>query len=290
LVARFLQLVAAGCSPDELAVIAATRESANTLRDQLALEYQGASTGPLAKTLTSLAFSILAAKAKRDGKKAPVLVSGSEQDQLLKEVLTEFDSGSWPKNLDSTVRSLTGFRTELRDLIAACLEHGITPNQLTDLGKAQGLAAWIASAQCYESYLDKLNKSDRARYDSASLLRTAAKQLESEDEFPLEIANLKAILVDDAQELTPAASELLFQLTRLGAGITLIGDPDVATLGFRVANPKAMNSILALHNMHSYITIKLLHLKMQILFILKTGARMSSMEVCLLYLAIGYPI
>jgi superfamily I DNA/RNA helicase len=72
------------------------------------------------------------------------------------------------------------------------------------------------------------------------LLRTAAKQLESEESFPEEIANLKAILVDDAQELTPAASELLFQLTRLGAGITLIGDPDVATLGFRVANPKAM--------------------------------------------------
>jgi superfamily I DNA/RNA helicase len=240
LVARFLQLVASGCSPDDLAVIAATRESANTLRDQLALEYQGASAGPLAKTLTSLAFSILAAKAKREGKKAPVLVSGSEQDQLLKEVLAEIDSSAWPKNLDSTVRSLTGFRTELRDLIAACLEHGISPNQLAELGKAQGLSQWIASAQCYESYLDKLNKSDRARYDSASLLRTAANQLESEKSFPEEIANLKAILVDDAQELTPAASEFLFQLTRLGAGITLIGDPDVATLGFRVANPKAM--------------------------------------------------
>ena len=240
LVARFLQLVASGCSPDQVAVIAATRESANTLRDQLALEYQGVSTGPLAKTLTSLAFSILATKAKREGKKSPVLVSGSEQDQLLKEVLTEVDSSSWPKNLDSTVRSLTGFRTELRDLIAACLEHGISPNQLAGFGTAQGLTQWIASAKCFEMYLEKLNQSDRARYDSASLLRTAASQLESENTFPEEVANLKAILVDDAQELTPAASEFLFQLSRLGAGATLIGDPDVATLGFRVANPKAM--------------------------------------------------
>jgi len=146
LVARFLQLVASGCSPDQIVVIAATRESANTLRDQLALEYQGSSAGPLAKTLTSLAFSILASKAKREGKKTPVLVSGSEQDQLLKEVLAEIESSAWPKNLDSTVRSLTGFRTELRDLIAACLEHGISPNQLTELGKAQGLTQWIASA------------------------------------------------------------------------------------------------------------------------------------------------
>ena len=243
LVARFLQLVASGCSPDQVAVIAATRESANTLRDQLALEYQGATTGALAKTLTSLAFSILASKAKREGNKAPVLVSGSEQDQLLKEVLAEIDSSAWPNNLDSTVRSLTGFRTELRDLIAACLEHGISPTQLAELGKAQGLTQWIASAKCFESYLDKLNKSDRARYDSASLLRSAAKQLESEAEFPAEITNLKTILVDDAQELTPAASEFLFQLTRFSAGVTLIGDPDVATLGFRVANPKAMTQL-----------------------------------------------
>ena len=243
LVARFLKLVATDCLPDQIVVIAATRESANTLRDQLALEYQGASAGPLAKTLTSFAFSILASKAKREGKKAPVLVSGSEQDQLLKQVLAEIDSSSWPKNLDSTVRSLTGFRTELRDLIAACLEHGISPSQLTELGKAQGLTQWIASAKCYEIYLEKLNQSHRPRYDSASLLRSAAKLLESEDGFPLEIANLKAILVDDAQELTPAASEFLFQLTRFDAGVTLIGDPDVATLGFRVANPKAMTQL-----------------------------------------------
>ena len=252
LVARFLQLVTSGCSPDELSVIAATRESANTLRDQLALEYQGASTGPLAKTLTSLAFSILAAKAKREGKKAPVLVSGSEQDQILKEVLSEIDSSAWPKNLDSTVQSLTGFRTELRDLIAACLEHGITPNQLAELGKAQGLNQWIASAQCYERYLDKLNKTDRDRYDSASLLRKAANQLESEDSFPEEIANLKAILVDDAQELSTAALDLVARQLEGRPGI-IFGDPDAATQGFRGAEP---GSFLRLSQHRIYLTDK----------------------------------
>ena len=243
LVSRFLALAAKGLEPAQIVVIAATRESANTLRDQLALEYQGATPGPLAKTLTSLAFSILAAAAKQDGKKAPVLVSGSEQDQLLKEVLTELDSNLWPKHLDSTVRSLTGFRTELRDLISACLEHGISPDELTELGKAQGLPEWIASASCYASYLKKLEVSDLARYDSASLLRSAAKALESLEQFPIELAKLSTILVDDAQELTPAAAELLFQLTRFGAGLTLLGDPDVATLGFRVANPKTMTEL-----------------------------------------------
>ena len=243
LVSRFLSLAAQGIDPVQIVVIAATRESANTLRDQLALEYQGATSGPLAKTLTSLAFSILASKAKLEGQKAPVLVSGSQQDQILKELLIELDPALWPKQLDSTVRSLTGFRTELRDLIAACLEHGITPDQLTELGKAQGLPEWIASAVCYESYLRKLDEGDRARFDSASLLRSAAKLLETIEQFPIDVSKLAVILVDDAQELTPAASEFLYQLTRLGAGLTLIGDPDVATLGFRVANPKAMTEL-----------------------------------------------
>jgi superfamily I DNA/RNA helicase/RecB family exonuclease len=243
LVSRFLSLAAQGIDPVQIVVIAATRESANTLRDQLALEYQGATSGPLAKTLTSLAFSILASKAKLEGQKAPVLVSGSQQDQILKELLIELDPALWPNQLDSTVRSLTGFRTELRDLIAACLEHGITPDQLTELGKAQGLSEWIASAVCYESYLRKLDEGDRARFDSASLLRSAAKLLETSEQFPIDVSKLAVILVDDAQELTPAASEFLYQLTRLGAGLTLIGDPDVATLGFRVANPKAMTEL-----------------------------------------------
>ncbi|MSZ20300.1 MAG: AAA family ATPase, partial [Actinobacteria bacterium] len=243
LVARFLKLVDQGISPDQIVLIAATRESANTLRDHLALEYQGATEGPLAKTLTSLAFSILANRAKQAGELAPVLVSGSEQDQLLKEVLAEQDNADWPKSLDKTVRSLTGFRTELRDLIAACLEHGVDPDRLLELGKQQNLPQWEAAAMCFKSYLAELNSTARARFDSASLLRRAATLLASLSELPKELARVQAILIDDAQELTPAAAQFLFEITRFGSGITLIGDPDSATLGFRVANPKAMTEL-----------------------------------------------
>jgi superfamily I DNA/RNA helicase/RecB family exonuclease len=243
LVARFLRLVASGVSASEIIVISATRESANTLRDQLALELQGATEGPLAKTLTSLAFSILASSAKQKGEPAPVLVSGSEQDQILKQVLDEQDVALWPKNLDSQIRLLTGFRTELRDLISACLEHGLEPADLAKLGLSQNLPQWTAAADAFERYVSKLNESNRARYDSASLLRQASKYLSLLDGSTSPMTGIKAILVDDAQELTPAAAALLFELTRFGAGISLFGDPDSATLGFRVANPKAMSSL-----------------------------------------------
>ena len=242
LVARFLHLVRSGTSASEIVVIAATRESANTLRDQLALEHQGATEGPLAKTLTSLAFSILASRAKQAGELAPVLVSGSEQDQIIKDVL-EKDETSWPKNLDAQVRALTGFRTELRDLIAACLEHGIDSKMLAELGKTQNLPEWIAAADVFHQYLLRLHTDGRARFDSASLLREAATAVSSLDALPHSLLGLTAILVDDAQELTPAAAAFLFELTRFGAGVGLFGDPDSATLGFRVANPRAMSEL-----------------------------------------------
>ena len=190
-----------------------------------------------------MAFSILASDAKRTGELAPVLVSGSEQDQMLKEILEQTDGSSWPKNLDAGVRSLTGFRTELRDLIAASLEHGLTPAKLTELGKAQNLPQWAAAAEVFESYLAKLHTAGRKRFDSASLLREAANALALLEALPQSLLGLKTILVDDAQELTPAAAELLFALTRFGAGVSLFGDPDSATLGFRVANPKAISEL-----------------------------------------------
>lgn len=244
LVSRFLALVASGLSPDQIIVIAATRESANSLRDQLALEYQGATSGPLAKTLTSLAFSLLAREEKLAGRVAPVLVSGSEQDQLLKQVITEQGTSSWPKNIDERVLSLTGFRTELRDLIAVCLEHDITPLELSKLGEKQNLQQWVAAAESFERYLALLASSNQTRFDSAALLQKAAKLISAANQLPEQLGDVRAILVDDAQELTPAAAELLFQLTRFGAGLTLCGDPDVSTLGFRAANPKAMSELV----------------------------------------------
>jgi len=243
LVARFLALIDGGISPSEIVVIAATRESANTLRDKLALEYQGATEGPLAKTLTSFAFSILASTAKQKGQLAPVLVSGSEQDQLLGQVLEEQELTLWPPNLNSQVRALTGFRTELRDLISVCLEHGIGPTELAELGEKQSLPQWIAAADAFAHYLAKLKDSDQARYDSAALLREAAKAISSLDAVDHSVPGIQVILVDDAQELTPAAATLLFELTRFGAGLNLFGDPDSATLGFRIANPKAMSEL-----------------------------------------------
>ena len=238
--ARFLHLIDKGAKPEQVVVIAQTRDSANLYRDQLALELQGATAGPAAKTLTSLAFSVVVDRARKNNAPTPTLLSGSEQDAMLQRIIQTQDPAIWPKQLDSTVRSLTGFRTELRDLIAVAIEHGITPSKLAELAMVQNVAQWQAASICYQQYLELQNSAESQKYDSASLLREAARIVSGEQDLPEAITQIKTLLIDDAQELTPAAAEFIFSLTQKGAGVSFFGDPDVATLSFRVANPKAM--------------------------------------------------
>lgn len=235
--ARFLALVESGISPERILVVSATRDAANILRDELALELQSATLGPLAKTLNSFAFELLTAQARALGTAMPQLLSGSEQDQLLREILETHGASIWPKQFDDTVLSLAGFRTELRDLISVALEYDLEPDDLAHSSNQHQLPAWLAAAACYRDYLRILSES--GKYDSVSLLRAAAKIIQD----PQTALTKDVILVDDAQELTPAAGELIYQLSLRDAGVVLFGDPDVATLGFRVANPKVMSEL-----------------------------------------------
>ena len=244
--AHFLHL-ARMSNPEKLLVIAANRGAAAKLRDELAIAYQGASLGPMARTLSSIAFSILRHKALQAGERLPELVSGSEQDVILGEIIELIDAGklalpNFPKHITPTVMGLSGFRNELRDLIAVAIEHSITPEALSKLGVEKKKPEWVGVAEIYGHYLAELAKPENShRFDPSALLIEAAKVVR-ERIVPDQLKNqVKRILVDDAQELTPAAVDLLWALTEMGKGLALFGDPDVSTLGFRAADPEAMH-------------------------------------------------
>ena len=233
---------------DQVLVLAASREAANSLRDELALSLQRATPGALARTLSSFAFAIVRTKAIANGAPLPELISGSEQDRILAEIIgVGLQTGvaeAWPKHINAQVMQLNGFRAELRDLITACLEHGVSVVQLRELGAMHKKPEWVAAADFYERYLAVVSGADfESRYDTTMLLREAADWLNALAEWPPAIADIKLILVDDAQELTPAASNLLLTLSSRGADLVLVGDPDASTLGFRAADPRAMSNL-----------------------------------------------
>lgn len=251
LMQRFTQAIDSGLKPDEILVLAASREAANSLRDQLALSLQQATPGSLARTLTSFAFGVLRAKAVTDGVALPELISGSEQDRILAQIIeaelaSESQQSAWPKHINAQVMGLSRFRSEVRDLVTACLEHGVTPEQLRELGAQHKKPEWLACAGLFEQYLAIVNGPDfESRFDTTLLLRDAADWLKALAEWPVWVSQVKLILLDDAQELTPAASYLLKVITTKGADLVLAGDPDASTLGFRAADPRAMSDLAA---------------------------------------------
>jgi superfamily I DNA/RNA helicase/RecB family exonuclease len=236
---------------ESVLVLAANRESANRLRDELALQFQGATAGPLARTLTSFAFGVLRLKALKEGAKLPELISGSEQDRILADVIGEvLEAGlpevskTWPAQFNRQVIELSGFRAELRDFITVCLEHGINVSELKELGAKHEKPEWSASAIFFERYLERVSSSEYfGRFDASSLLRIASQWLSTQAEWPAELAAIRTVIVDDAQELTPSAMRLLKALASGNRGLVLIGDPDSSTLGFRSADPRAMANL-----------------------------------------------
>jgi superfamily I DNA/RNA helicase/RecB family exonuclease len=246
--ALYLNLIKSGLEAHNVLAITANRDAANLLRDELAIANQGATAGPMARTLASFAFSILRHDALEAGTRSPELINGSEQDRILKQLLEEEIangvSTDWPKHIDPKVLALSGFRAELRELFTVCLERGVQPAELRSLAQSQNQEIWAGAANIFERYLEHLaTPANDNRHDPSTLLIKAAELLEAKP-WPAFVADIKLVLVDDAQELTPGAKHLLKVLASKGAGLVLLGDPDSATLGFRSADPQSMRLLI----------------------------------------------
>ena len=254
--------------PDSVLAIAATRDAANNLRDQLALRLQMATRGPLSKTLTSLAYSIVREHALSEGLQEPELISGPEQDRVIKHVIAGYGAASeaapdssafdslgkrlkalgFPSYVNAATVNLVGFRSELRDLIGICLENGISPSDLERFGLEHDLPVWQGSSHFYRDYLEHVAASKNTnRYDSATLLRAAAHLVNSATETFDCLSALRTLVIDDSQELTPAAKFFVRSLAQLHdgkLGIIAIGDPDASVLGFRFSDPRLMRELI----------------------------------------------
>ncbi len=231
-----------GLAPDEILVLAPTRRAAAELRERITGRLNRTAREPIARTPASLAFGILRRAAAAQGEPAPRLLSGPEQDVVLRELLAGHAAGAgrapdWPEQVRAALRT-RGLRTELRDLMMRAVERGLGPDDLALLGVQYDRPEWVAAAQVLEEYDEVTALASPGAYDPALIVSAAAGRLEEDPDLLADVRRCaRFVAVDDAQEMTPAVAGLLEMVVGQGGDLLLAGDPDAATLGFRGADP-----------------------------------------------------
>ncbi|MEB3070386.1 ATP-dependent helicase [[Mycobacterium] vasticus] len=202
------------------------------------------------RTVHSYAFAVLQRAARRAEAAPPRLVTGAEQDSVIRELLVGDGAGAWPAALHAALAT-DGFATELRDLMARCAERGVDPAQLIRLGKQHRRPEWTAAgrfAQQYEQVMllraavgTAAPQATTPALGAAELVGAALEAFAADPELLAEArSRIRLLLVDDAQQLDPQAARLVRVLAAGVQSTVIAGDPDQAVYGFRGAEPAAL--------------------------------------------------
>lgn len=251
--------IAAGADPASVLVVTYSKEAANSVRDAITARLRGAggvpgaSREPLARTLHSYAFSVLRRHATRHGNPPPRLLTGAEQDAVVREMLQgdllDMAEGArlWPQRLQPAL-GLAGFAEQLRDLMLRATERGLGPEDLERLGREHDREEWVAAGRFARRFEEALllrwsvgveaPEASAPALDAAELVGAALDALAADpDLLAEERARLRYLLVDDAQHLDPQAAQLVRAIGGGTATTVLAGDPDQAVYTFRGADP-----------------------------------------------------
>ena len=247
-VAAAVAAVEAGVAPQRLLVIAPTRRAAADLRDRVGVALDRPTGAPVVRTAASAAHAVLAAQAASLELPTPGLITGAEQDVILRELLDGHRRGdgrrvAWDGVVPPDATALPGFRAELRDLLMRAAEADVTAPDLRELGERTERPEWIAAAEVMAEYedvtiLSSLHADRGERYDPATVAAQAATVLHSWEERAAGPApSWDLVIVDDHQDSTRATSALLAAMTARGARLMLVGNADQAVQGYRGAVP-----------------------------------------------------
>lgn len=234
--------VAAGGSPDAALLLAPTRLGAAHLNARLNSQVTQTRMEPLVATAASLAFSVLRQAAASRGEGMPRLLTGAEQDAILRDLLAGHADGQapmplWPDDMLAALET-RGFRGQLRDLLMRAVEHGVDAQTLRELAAAHDRPQWRAAADVLSEYEQVTALGSPGAFDPAYICVAAAAGLDDDPVLREALtARLSLLVVDDAQELSASAATLLVSLQHAGMRIAMLGDSDAVVQGFRGALP-----------------------------------------------------
>ncbi|HEX5598174.1 MAG TPA: ATP-dependent DNA helicase [Micromonosporaceae bacterium] len=257
LVEAVVARVAAGTDPERILVLTFGRRTATALRQRVAARIAGGERRvvpePLVRTFPAYAFGLLRRDAAERGEPPPRLLTGPEQDLIIRELLAvidedpEADPAGWPEQLRPALRT-RAFATQLRDLLLRAAERGVGPIELARLGERLGRDDWPAAARFLREYVSVLALRDATTrgsvaYDNAELVRAAAGLLvDDEALLAAERRRLAYVYVDELADTDPAQLELLSLVAGGGKPLVAFADPDSSTYAFRGADPSGVTA------------------------------------------------
>jgi superfamily I DNA/RNA helicase/RecB family exonuclease len=242
--------VSRGADPAGILVLTFGRRGATALRNRIeaALGTAGHITAePLVRTFHGYAFGLLRRAALDLGDPPPRLLSGPEQDLIIRELVTAGDPAAWPEALAPALPT-RAFAAQLRDLLLRVSERGIGADELAEIGRANDRADWESAARFlveYDEVLALRDATGRAGvgYDNAEIVRAAATLLRDDpDLLAAERRRLSYVYVDELADTDPAQMDLLHLITGGGAHVVAFADPDSSTYGFRGADPTGVHA------------------------------------------------
>ncbi|NMO01910.1 ATP-dependent helicase [Gordonia sp. TBRC 11910] len=260
--------------PESVLVLASSRRAATALREQItrrvlavgAADAQagaphrkilgGALREPLVRTVHSYAFAILRLQAAVHDNPPPRLITGSEQDVVLRELLMgDIEDGAayWPEWLRPALAT-DGFAQTLRDMLMRAAERGVGPEELIRLGRTHKHPEWAAAGYAYQQYEQNMllrgsvgvaaPHASAPAVDAAELVGSALSAFATDPELlTVQRNRVRHLLVDDAQHLDPQAAQLI-RLIGTGADSTIVtADTDQSVFSFRGASPRFAESL-----------------------------------------------
>ncbi|GAB3089515.1 ATP-dependent helicase [Micromonospora schwarzwaldensis] len=244
--------VAEGVDPERVLVLTFSRRGATELRRRIEARIAGDGRRvvrePLVRTFPAYAFGLLRRAAAERGEPSPRLLTGPEQDLIIRELLDVVgeepaeDPVGWPEDMRPALRT-RAFAQQLRDLLMRAAERGVGPVELARLGEKLGRADWPAAARFLREYVAVLALRDVSNrgsvaYDPAELVRAATGMLlDDPGLLAAERRRLAHVYVDELADTDPAQVDLLAVVAGDGGSLVAFADPDSSTYGFRGADP-----------------------------------------------------
>lgn len=240
----------AGADPNSVIALTFGRRAAARLRDEIAVRSRVALQIPPVRTFESFAWAVLDRAARQiPGWSRPRLITGAEQDLIIRELIAGAIDGegstSWPTQLRAALPT-RGFARELRDTLMRCTERAISAGALRSWSQRHNRPEWRAVAQFISEYSAVAGLRMADAYDPAELVRAVLDLFETYPEvLHREQDAVQYLYVDEAHDLDPAKERLIALLSQRARATVLAGDPDQSVFAFRGADPYLLTNFAA---------------------------------------------